>query len=83
MTVGGLTDLSYKRVLQSGVFWTKEEMNCTDGYLEVQGEKIKAGDSDKWNAHEFDDFLDQPADSWSSGMETSSRIILGVLIVPP
>ena len=34
--------------------------NCTDGYLEVQGEKIKAGDSDKWNAHEFDDFLDQP-----------------------
>lgn len=35
-------------------------MNCTDGYLEVQGEKIKAGDSDKWNAHEFDDFLDQP-----------------------
>ncbi|MEQ3057803.1 hypothetical protein [Odoribacter splanchnicus] len=60
VTVGGLTDLSYKRVLQSGVFWTKEEMNCTDGYLEVQGEKIKAGDSDKWNAHEFDDFLDQP-----------------------
>ena len=43
VTVGGLTDLSYKRVLQSGVFWTKEEMNCTDGYLEVQGEKIKAG----------------------------------------
>lgn len=61
VAVGGLTDLSYKRVLQSGVFWTKEEMNCTDGYLEVQGEKIKAGDSDKWNAHEFDDFLDQPA----------------------
>ena len=60
VAVGGLTDLSYKRVLQSGVFWTKEEMNCTDGYLEVQGEKIKAGDSDKWNAHEFDDFLDQP-----------------------
>ena len=60
VTIGGLTDLSYKRVLQSGVFWTKEEMNCTDGYLEVQGEKIKAGDSDKWNAHEFDDFLDQP-----------------------
>ena len=60
LAVGGLTDLSYKRVLQSGVFWTKEEMNCTDGYLEVQGEKIKAGDSDKWNAHEFDDFLDQP-----------------------
>ena len=60
VTVGGLTDLSYKRVLQSGVFWTKEEMNCTDGYLEVQGEKIKAGDSDKWNAHEFDDFLNQP-----------------------
>lgn len=57
---GGLRILSYKRVLQSGVFWTKEEMNCTDGYLEVQGEKIKAGDSDKWNAHEFDDFLDQP-----------------------
>lgn len=60
VAVGGLTDLSYKRVLQSGVFWTKEEMNCTDGYLEVQGEKIKAGDSDKWTAHEFDDFLDQP-----------------------
>lgn len=60
VAVGGLTDLSYKRVLQSGVFWTKEEMNYTDGYLEVQGEKIKAGDSDKWNAHEFDDFLDQP-----------------------
>ena len=78
VTVGGLTDLSYKRVLQSGVFWTKEEMNCTDGYLEVQGEKIKAGDSDKWNAHEFDDFLDQPVrktDSVQFKQVTTDEII--------
>lgn len=92
VTVGGLTDLSYKRVLQSGVFWTKEEMNCTDGYLEVQGEKIKAGDSDKWNAHEFDDFLDQPvrktdsvqfkqvtADNITTDEITSSQFVSGPL----
>ena len=60
VTVGELMDLSFDQILQSGTFWTKEEMSHTGGYLEVQGEKIKAGDSDKWNAHEFDDFLDQP-----------------------
>ncbi|MFR3329697.1 MAG: hypothetical protein ACLTSL_06010 [Odoribacter splanchnicus] len=92
VTVGGLMDLSFDQILQSGAFWTKEEMSHTGGYLEVQGEKIKAGDSDKWNAHEFDDFLDQPvrkidsvqfkqvtADNITTDEITSSQFVSGPL----
>lgn len=41
-------------------FWTKEELEYLNGYLTVLKKKIKAGDSDLWDTHMFDDFLDQP-----------------------
>lgn len=43
--------------------WTKGEMKLVDGYLTVLEQKIKAGwadDSDRWDGHEFGDWMDQP-----------------------
>lgn len=46
-------------ILTTGEVWTKEELKMVEGYLLYLGEKIKAGDSDLWEGHHFDDYLNQ------------------------
>lgn len=46
-------------VLNNGKVWTEEKLKVVEGYILYLGEKIKAGDSDMWSGHSFDDYLDQ------------------------
>ncbi len=46
-------------VLNNGKVWTEEKLKVVEGYILYLGEKIKAGDSDLWSGHSFDDYLDQ------------------------
>ncbi|WP_303181893.1 hypothetical protein [uncultured Butyricimonas sp.] len=46
-------------ILSTGGVWTKEELQVVEGYILYLGKKIKAGDSDLWEGHDFDDYLDQ------------------------
>ena len=64
--------------LFADTFWTKEVLEYLNGYLIVLKKKIKAGDSDLWNTHMFDDFLDQPVrktDSVQFKQVTTNKVI--------
>ena len=50
-------------VLNNGKVWTEEKLKVVEGYILYLGEKIKAGDSDLWSGHSFDDYLDQAVKS--------------------
>lgn len=58
-------------VLNAGNVWTKEELKIIEGYILYLGEKIKAGDSDLWKGHSFEDYLDQPVKTGSDVIHNS------------
>lgn len=58
-------------VLNAGNVWTKEELKIIEGYILYLGEKIKAGDSDLWKGHSFEDYLDQPVKTDSDVLHNS------------
>lgn len=58
-------------VLNARNVWTKEELKIIEGYILYLGEKIKAGDSDLWKGHSFEDYLDQPVKTGSDVIHNS------------
>ena len=58
-------------ILNTGNVWTKEELRIVEGYILYLGEKIKAGNSDLWDSHAFEDYLDQPVKTNSDVLHNS------------
>ena len=58
-------------ILNNGKVWTEEKLKVVEGYILYLGEKIKAGDSDLWDSHTFEDYLDQPVKTDSDVLHNS------------
>ena len=57
--------------MNNGKVWTEEKLKVVEGYILYLGEKIKAGDSDLWDSHTFEDYLDQPVKTDSDVLHNS------------